>query len=182
MATEKAIKCDYIIGIDFGDDNPVIRTFKRVDDNFLLIDSHIIRKAESKPEPEWLYGIYEAFTHGKNYVCGINGFVHSAQQQNTYETIEAAIPDLLKEDYWQGGPLKSRGELVFGIRQITDDDFKSWGWTRRGTIEFGAFYKGELIDWTNKKTAKKCLEEVLQKLTPAIPAKKLADLDTIPTK
>lgn len=127
-------------------------------------------KVWTEPEPEWIYAIYGEPTTEMTTV--LNGLLN-----NDYHDKHGC-------KYFCGYTHKSTipiGTPHFGVRKLTEGDLESlFGIHGSVALQYGAFRQGEYITGSHTVySPERCVQIVLELLTPATPAMTLDKLETV---
>jgi len=134
--------------------------------------------SEPEPEHEWIYGVWKT----------VGAFIIWTNDtwMRTNADIEGCIRLMAKPMPGTGGKIKPTDTPDFGVRLMTKRECEREGIKYKDKW-YAAFRDGKMIQnmiaarindgRLKKKAEDRCIEGVLRMLTPAVPARKLSDLE-----
>jgi len=134
--------------------------------------------SEPEPEHEWIYGVWKT----------VGAFIIWTNDtwMRTNADIEGCIRLMAKPMPGTGGKIKPTDTPDFGVRLMTKRECEREGIKYKDKW-YAAFRDGKMIQnmiaarindgCLKKKAEDRCIEGVLRRLTPAVPARKLSDLE-----
>lgn len=166
---------DYSVGFDFTDEFISMTTVKRDGDEMEIIDSHTVKKPAKEPEV-WEYAVWK---DSVGHFCPEYKGNPCLDFIEPPFKIEETIRKLTGARYnfkWHG--IDRSLPPAFGVRKLRGRD-RGVEYVDSGR-HFGAFRDGKYIRGSIEPTALRCVNWTINSLTPAPPARTLADLEVIP--